>query len=228
MPITKRDVLAVLADPVLARMNFSIGEIFINVREYNNVAEYIRDDDIQIKPGGKDGIAFYDGRDNTLMPQNGNAPLNLADRALILHECTHAIADINELAVRSQDDEVAGFLAQLTYMLLSSPSPMPAGTPRGASPVGNLVFALRTVIQKYNLDQPKGFGVSISELDIWKLATDVRRLPTHSSVKPTDFNKPADFGVPVQHNQMRALRAALKRARRPRRGYTPSPRIEIF
>jgi hypothetical protein len=229
MPITKKDVLAVLADPVLARMNFSVGDIFIKIREYNNVAEYIRDDDITIKPGGKDKIAFYDGHDNTLMPQNGNAPLDLADRALILHECTHAIPDVNELEVRKQDNEVAGFLAQLTYMELSSPSPpLPHGPLRGASPMGKLVIALRTVIQNYGLDQPRGFGISIRELDIWKLATDVRRLPSHSDVKPTDFGKPADLGVPVKNNQMRALRAALTRARRPRRAYTPSPRIEIF
>ncbi|TXL70270.1 hypothetical protein FHP25_35170 [Vineibacter terrae] len=226
MPITRDDVLAVLADPLLSRMNFSIGEIFVNAREYGKVAEYIRDGDIGVIPG-KDPVAYYDGRLNTIETQQGNGPLGLADRAQILHECTHAIADINALAVPRLNDEVAGYLAQLTYMHLANPGPFPASA-KGAGPLGRLVVAMGEVIQKYSLHQPTGLGVSISDLDIWKLATDVHRMPLYARIKPSDMGNPKSRGVPVKNNQMRALRAALTQGRRQTHTYTPSPRIAIF
>ena len=227
MPIRKADVLAVLADPILARMNFSLGQVFVNVREYGKVAEYIRDGDIGVTPGNG-ALAYYDGRLNTIETQRGNPPLNLADRAQVLHECTHAIVDINGADVLRQDDEVAGYLAQMLYMHLSNPKPFPVPRP-GVAPLGKLVFAINDVIVKYNLLQPEGLGVSISELDIWKLGTDVRRMPEYSHVRANERTRqPEQAGVPVKHNQMRALRAALTQGRRHMRQYTPSPRLDVF
>lgn len=227
MPIKKDDVLAVLADPILARMDFAVGQIHVNAREYRQVADYIRDGDIGVTPG-QDAVAYYSGHRNTIETQRGNAPLNLADRAQILHECTHAITDINGVDATLQNEEVAAYLAQMLYMHLSDPKPFPVPRP-GVGPMGRLVFAVNDIIRKYNLLEPAGLGASISELDIWKLGTDVRRIPEYANVKPNERTRaPRDMGVPVRHNQMRALRAALTRARRDRRQYTPSPRLEIF
>ena len=229
MPIGKAEILAVLADPLLARMNFAVGDIMINAQQYKNVAAYIADGDIGVV-SGRGALAFYDGNRNEIETQAGNPPLNLADRAQILHECTHAIADVNALDVLRLTDEVAAYLAQLTYMHISQPGPLPTG-PRGpARPMGRLTMGVNAVIRKYELHQPKGFGVSISDLDIWNLANDVRRHPEYTTVKHTDKSTrdPRNLGVPVKNNQMRALKAALK-GRPPRaRTYTPSPRLEIF
>jgi len=70
MPITKADVLAVLGDPILKRMFFSVGVITVRAEEYNNVAEYIADDDIAVVPGTK-STAFYSGFKNTIETQAG-------------------------------------------------------------------------------------------------------------------------------------------------------------
>lgn len=229
MPIGKADILAVLADPVLTRMNFSVGEILVNAGQYSIIAEYIRDGDIGVIPG-KGAVAFYDGTLNTIETQAGNAPLGVADRAQILHECTHAISDTNRLDVLRMNDEVAAFLAQVTYMHISDPNiPFPTQAP-GAGPMGRLIIGLNAVILKYNLHQTKGFGVSISELDIWNLANDIRHTPEHAAIKPLEKARhdPKNLGVPIKNNQMRALRAALRGARRQTHVYTPSPRIEIF
>lgn len=229
MPIGKAEILAVLADPVLNRMNFAVGDIMINARQYKNVADYIADGDISVVVGNG-ALAFYDGNRNEIETQKGDPPLNLGDRAQILHECTHAIADIDGLDVLRLTDEVAAYLAQLTYMELSQPGLLPTG-PRGpARPMGRLTMGVNAVIRKYELHKPKGFGVSISTLDIWNLANDVRRVPDYVNVKHTDKSTPdpKNRGVPVKNNQMRALKAALKGRPGRARVYTPSPRLEIF
>lgn len=229
MPIGKAEILAVLADPVLSRMNFAVGDVKINVRQYKNVADYIADGDIGVI-SGTGALAFYDGNRNEIETQAGNPPLGLADRAQILHECTHALADIDGVDVLRLTDEVAAYLAQLIYMHISNPGPLPTG-PRGAAgPRGRLIMGVNAVIRKYELHQPKGFGVSISDLDIWNLANDVRRHPDYTTVRHTDKTSPdpRNRGVPVKTNQMRALKAALKGGPRRARIYTPSPRLEIF
>jgi hypothetical protein len=230
MPIRKADVLAVLADPALNGILFSVGAITVSGKGYDTLAEYIKDDDIQVVPGNE-RMAFYDGHQNTIITQGGNPPLNVADRAQLLHECTHAVVDINEWDVERLDDEVAGYLSQVTYMTIASPGPFPnpPRPPHRLSPLGNLVWSLLQVVKKYNLHNHQGFGASISELDISGLRRDVQAIPDYAHIKAHE--KAAGGGVPVKHNQMLALKAALGRARRGHKQPTagsPAPRIDIF
>jgi hypothetical protein len=230
MPIRKDDVLAVLSDPLLNQMLFSVGAITVSGNEYANLADYIKDGDIQVSPG-TEAMAFYDAHANTIITQAGNPPLNLADRAQLLHECTHAVVDINELPVERLDNEVAAYLAQVTFMDISNPVPLPGPVhpPHRGSPLGELVWSLQQVIQKYNLHNHQGFGASLSHLDIWKLKLDVHALPQYAQVGMHE--KSVSDGVPVKHNQMLALKAALRRAHRPRENSgtsSPAPRIQIF
>jgi hypothetical protein len=239
MPITKADVLAVLGDPLLKRMFFSVGVITVCAEEYNNVAEYIADDDIAVVPGTK-STAFYSGFKNTIETQAGDPPLDVADRSQILHECTHAIVDINALDVERVKDEVAAYLAQLTFIVLSNPKFDFGPTvhpPVHGSPFGELMWSLFQVVRKYNLHNNKGFGAKISELDVWKLTRALHAVPDYAHIKETEKSggDAKDIlgitsGVPIKNNQMRALKAAIRLAQRNKRPrtYSPSPRLMIF
>lgn len=180
----------------------------MNHQEYRNVSDYIKEDDIQVLPG-KENVAFYDGRRNTLITQSGNPPLQLPDRVQILHECTHALIDIRGLKVLRLHDEVTAYLAQVTYAQLESPSlELRSLSAVGASPMGKLVFAMLQVVQKYSLHTSKGFGARIEDWDVVNLTKAVQAFPAYGHIKASEISVGA--GVPVKNNQMRALRAALR------------------
>jgi cytochrome c peroxidase len=228
MPVTKADVLAVLEDPKLKNMHFSVGQITVNANEYYIVADYIRNGDIQVIPG-QEPVAFYDGRRNTIETQAGNPPLNVADRAQILHECTHAIVDINGWDVLRLEDEAAAYLAQMAY---SWTGPFPRAIPSpGTTPTNKLAIAVLQVVEKYDLHNAKGFGARIGEWDIVGLRRAVKAHPGYTHVREDEKSDAATLGVPVKNNQINALRGAIKRAQqrggRPR-AYSASPRMDIF
>ncbi|MCI0429449.1 MAG: hypothetical protein L0210_02750 [Rhodospirillales bacterium] len=231
MPITKTEVLAVLEDPRLQNMRFSVGEITVSANEYRIVADYIREDDIRVI-SGKESVAYYDGRLNTIETQAGNPPLNLVDRAQILHECTHAIVDINGWDVLRLNDEAAAYLAQLAYTWISGPWPIPrAIPPAGTTPLNKLGIAVLQIVEKYDLHNAKGFGARIGEWDIVGLRRAIRAVPAYAHVKVDEKSDAGTAGVPVKNTQINALRGAIKRGQqsggRPW-AYSPSPRIDIF
>ncbi len=232
MPITKPNVLAVLNDPRLNGMHFSVGAITVSASEFRNVADYIKDDDIGVVPG-RETVAYYDGHLNTIETQAGNPPLNLADRAQLLHECTHAIVDINGWDVFRLNDEVAAYLAQLAYTWMSEPRPFPSPVPPvGAGPLVRLMISVLQVVQQYNLHNSQGFGARISEFDIASLRNAVRAFPPYARVALDMKTSTArDAGVPIKNDQMRSLTAAIKRGQQGHMRHTAhsrSPRIAVF
>ena len=122
MPITKDDVIKTLKDPALGRISFSVGQIKVNAEQFRKVADCIYAGDITVKSGNESN-AFYSPVLNELTTRWGNPPLGYADRAQILHECTHAIVDINKWKVLRLHDEVAAYLTHMTYAVISNPTP---------------------------------------------------------------------------------------------------------
>jgi hypothetical protein len=204
VPIAKADVLAVLDDPKLRHMCFSVGKLTVGAQEYRSVRDRIREGAITVIPGAG-SVAFYDGRRKTIETQAGDPPLGLVDRAQILHECTHAVADIGRSDVGRLHGEVAAYLAQLTYIRLSTPASLAELViPEGASagPHGNLIMSMLQVVQKYSLHSRHGFGARISDVDVWRLTKDLQAYPPHALAKA------GDAGVPKKSNARRASRAA--------------------
>ena len=218
MPITKADVLAVLNDPVLNKFNFSVGMIQVNAAAFGIVARYIVAGDIEVVPGTSPRLAIYDRRQNHIETPTRNPPLDLADRAQLLHECVHASSDISG-AGSVLDDEVAGYLAQIVFSQISQPSPPILASEarlKTASPLGRMVFAMQDTMRNYNLDSARGFGAKISAIDVSRLGEAVRAMPDYAGLTPA--TRVAESGVPVvKGNQMQALREALARAHQPDR-----------
>jgi hypothetical protein len=230
MPITKADVLAVLNDPVLNRISFSVGAIVVNAEAFRIVARYIEAGDVKVVPG-RGAVAVYDRRQNQIETPAGNPPLNFTDSAQLLHECVHAFSDINGLSGSALDDEVAGYLAQMTYSELKNPTrPILASAARlgAAGPMGRMIHAMQATMRTYNLHNDRGFGAKIGGADIFRLGQAVRAVPAYAHLNEKSTNPHA--GVPVVNgNQMQALREAMTRGQRiGRKPAAPITRPMIF
>ena len=180
MPITKEDVLQVLDDPKLHSIRFSVGPIQVNSIEYDKVSDYIEAGAIDVVPGKATSSKYIPQRD-TLITRNGNPPLDENVRSNLLHECTHAISDINRYDVTRLTDEAAAYIAQLTYALLLRPSlPEP---PIGL-PLDNMMRQSMHLVNKYELGSPGGYGAMIDQRDVADLARAVYAIPDYHDIDP--------------------------------------------
>src|SRR3984957_3146098 len=178
MPITKEDVLQVLGDPKLHSIRFSVGTIQVNSIEYDKVSDYIDAGAIDVVPG-KATYSKYIPQKDTLVTRNGNPPLNEDARSNLLHECTHAIADINKCDVTRLADEAAAYLAQVAYLFLLMPSlPEP---PIGL-PINNMMRQVMRLVNGYELGSPAGYGATINQRDIADLARVIYGLPDYHDI----------------------------------------------
>jgi hypothetical protein len=230
MPITKADVLAVLNDPILDKIDFSVGTLRVNAAAFRIVARYIEAGDIGVVPGKSSRVAIYDRRQNHIETPARNPPLDFTDRAQLLHECVHAISDIGG-GGSVLEDEVAGYMAQTLFAQLSHPSPAILATEariKAASPMGRMIFAMQETMRTYNLDNARGFGAKIGGIDIHRLGEAIRAIPDYAGL--TETTRVASPGVPVVNgDQMQALREALMRGRQPdRKPAKPIARPMIF
>ena len=237
MPIGKQDVLDTLNQPAVNGFKFTVGSLTVSPQGYADVRQAISDGDIDVKPGGGSD-AFYDRKLNAILTQNGNPPLGVADRAQILHECTHAIFDAYGWASNLREDEVAAYLAQLTFMFIVNPGPFPHHIGRTGRPFADLIFGFAAVIEKYRLHETAGFGSLIDPLDTDELKLLVVQMPKYAGLRPADVS--SDSGVPGTHSQIDCAaprhsgrappkRALQQRARSPavaQTGYFLIARIE--
>ena len=217
MPISKNDVVALFSDPALSQINFTVADIPVNAREFQNVSDYIKNDDIPVITGPTAGMAYYDRKSNKLETDPAsNLPLTLGDRALILHECVHAIVDIRELQELSLTDEIAAYIAQLTYMQVKSPSPnhpRAVAIPRN-NPLALFVMSVLDVIDQYKLTSKEGLGARINHFDVVVLSQRLRAVAQYASISLEAKEDPKFSGVSIKDGGIRALRAAIRNARR--------------
>ena len=182
MPITKEDVLQVLGDPKLHFIRFSVGPIQVNAIEYDKVSDYIEAGAIDVVPG-EAKFSKYIPQKDTLVTRNGNPPLNENARTNMLHECTHAIADINKCDVTRLTDETAAYLAQIAYLLLLMPS---LQEPPIGPPINNMMRQAMRVVNSYELGSPAGYGATINQRDIADLAGAVYAIPDYHDIDPKE------------------------------------------
>jgi hypothetical protein len=195
MPITKEDVLQVLEDPKLHSIRFSVGPIQVNSIEYDKVSDYIEFGAIEVVPGKADYSKYIPQKD-TLVTRNSDPPLNENARTNLLHECTHAISDINQYEVTRLTDEAAAYLAQIAYLLILMPSlPEP---PIGTR-MNNMMRQAMRLVNSYQLGSPAGYGATINDRDIADLARAIYAIPDYHDIDPKE--KLAANGVELSDKQ---------------------------
>jgi hypothetical protein len=175
---------------------FSVGPINVNAEEYDNVADYIESGAISVVPGSSKTESKYHPPSDTFYTRKTDPPLNWEVRSNILHECTHAISDINYVKVTRMMDEAAAYLAQLAYVSLINPS---YDKPPIGPPLNNLVRQCMDLVAKYHLGESAGQGVQILQSDISDLAHAVHAIPDYHVI-PENEMLAAD-GVSLSDNQ---------------------------
>lgn len=182
MAIGKDEVVEVLSDMRIRSIRFSAGAISVNVEEYDRVADYVGSGAIKIKP--TTSVKRYVPKANTLYLLDGDPVNDFNIRSGILHECTHVIADINKAAISRLHDEAAAYLAQFSFMNLLDPSYSPILIV--GDPLGDVIRSGMSLVAKYKLGQPGGFGAIISVSDIDDLGRLVQRHPEYSMIKDAE------------------------------------------
>jgi hypothetical protein len=174
MPLTKTDILNTLADPVLNRMDFYVGTVHVYDESFGYVRELILDDNIQLVQGTESNVAYYNASDDTLTLQNAASPPNVDARALLVHECVHALVDLKEFKVTALTNEVASYLAQVAYTLRSDPArtAVPDGTPWG-----DFFAEVYALAKAFNLHTPRGRGAKLTMRDYKTLQQKMQKLP---------------------------------------------------
>jgi len=175
---------------------FPLGPFQVNSVEYDKVSDYIESGAIDVVPG-KAKFSRYIPQRDTFITRNSNPPLDESVRSSLVHECTHAISDINKYDVTRLTDEAAAYIAQLTYALLLRPSlPEP---PIGL-PVDNMMRQSMHLVNKYELGSPAGYGAMIDQRDIADLARAVYAIPDYHNIDPDA--KLAANGVALSDEQL--------------------------
>ena len=111
--VARNLVLSILRGPVVVRMNFGIGRVFIPASNYEMVARAIEGGFITVKldPSLSNKAVYH-----TDLNQIDLSPT--PDPPLIVHECTHAIFDLRMISTRVEETEGLAYVAQALYGLL--------------------------------------------------------------------------------------------------------------
>src|SRR5262245_58202849 len=172
MALTKGDVLATLNDPMLSVMDFWVGNVHVHGTAYGRVRSFIETDDVLVVEG-TDSLAYYDSATDVLTTQNSTPPGTVYDRALLLHECTHALVDLGWYHVTQRTNEIASYLAQFTYLLLSYPV-----WQAGRRDVWGVFFdSVITLARAYSLHTPAGRGARLAWASYQHLEAQLVQLP---------------------------------------------------
>lgn len=232
LPVTKADVIATLNDPRLRNIKFFVNQLPVSSDGYQRVREYIERGLIRVRIGTDKKLAFYDPSRNELITSPSPRPLDDGTTSNIVHECTHAWADITGIKIRSLVGEVAAYLAQHAFYWMGKSvlatalgpdvGPVPPLPPHASIAEktqhsklahAHLIFAINQLVVKYKLNIPAGLGVSIQDKDIFDLAVIINMTPEYSMIKWNAVSPGA--GVPIKGNSLWVLREALRRAKVP-------------
>lgn len=183
MGYTRQDVIDTLNDPLVRRIDFHVGKTHVDAEGYLTILDMVETGVIEVVEGDRN-YAEYIPKLNRLRTQGGRSPAGVEQRATLLHESTHAIVDLRGYAATRLDDEVAGYLAHLTYALLSIPDlPDP--------PIGGLLNNLMrqgfALVRRYKLHLAEGAGARIAPQDIRDFGRMINALPLYRDIAPEEM-----------------------------------------
>lgn len=175
MPLTLGDVLNTLSDPVALGIDFYVGKIHIKGEYLSTVREHILAGNIQVTGGPEVNKAKYDQTTDVLLTQNKSPPADDSDRALLLHECVHAMIDVYypDGDVTRHMGEVAAYLTQTAYSVRKNP----AANRDGTEPWDKFWGDLYRTVRSNKLDTAAGNGVRIAPDTLENLRQQLAKLP---------------------------------------------------
>ena len=185
MPLTIKEVLETLEDPVALGIDFYADKIHVKGEYLSRVHERIVVGDILVT-GGTSDLAFYDPATDILITQQKAPPADDGDRALLLHECVHAMIDIIDpgTTITRHMGELAAYLTQTAYSVRKYPTANRTGT----APWDHFWGDLYATVRANKLDSAKGNGAKIPDATLENLRQQLAALP---AVNYGSFSKEA-------------------------------------
>jgi len=185
MPLTIKEVLETPEDPVALGIDFYADKIHVKGEDLSRVHERILVGDILVA-GGTSDLAFYDPATDVLITQKKAPPADDGDRALILHECVHAMIDIIDpkTTITRHMGELAAYLTQTAYSVRKYPTANRTGT----EPWDKFWGDLYATVRANKLDTAQGNGAKIPDATLENLRQQLAALP---SVNYGSFSKEA-------------------------------------
>ncbi len=111
---TKQDVIDTLTDPAALRVTMYVKGLWIGAPSFSVLRLKIIDGSVKVEEGSKTN-AYYLGKENKIVTQMVSSSLEHA-RALLLHECTHAVMDVYRFKVPAITNEVLCYITQYSYL----------------------------------------------------------------------------------------------------------------
>lgn len=122
MLLTEADLLDALDDPALGFINFSLGGLVqVSRQKFGVIREHILAGNILVTSWGEKHAQYVPSDPPVLYIQNDTSPASTHARALLLHECTHAIVHVFAVKFGELDNEVTAYLLQVAYQLVKNP-----------------------------------------------------------------------------------------------------------
>jgi hypothetical protein len=176
MALKLGDVLNVLSDPVVTQIDFWVGSMHLTGKRFDVMRDHIVAGNIEVVEGTHPSNAFYDYATDVLITQNVTSPPSLEAKALLLHECSHAVFDIfaDAKGATRHQDELAAYLIQHAFILRSNPA-WAMGS--GSGPWFDFFTALLALVKARNLHQNIGNGTRFTAADIEPLRLKLAALP---------------------------------------------------
>ena len=181
MPLTEDDAIRALTDPILQRMDFWVDNIHVRGEAYARIAELITDEQILVVSGTDPGRGEYNPSTDTITTRNVAA--NLFGKCHIVHESTHAIADMERAVVTWHTNEAAARIAQATYLLLSDPgmwdSSLGKPSQRVAPEYRGFLRVAMALARQFKLDSEPGAGTRLTMYDVEPLLIAMQSEPSY-------------------------------------------------
>ena len=180
MPARKDDVLSVLRNPRMAQIDFHIAHFHVSSAGYELVASAIEDDRISVEVGESTEWAAYGMGSNILYTRRAQI-FGIADQALLVHECTHALLDIkNAWRFTDLSSEAAAYVAQVLFRYLNKAD---MHVPRDISTPYKHMFRYACIlVEKYKLHRPEGRGTRLEWDDYRTLRRLIQNIPEYKSI----------------------------------------------
>ena len=197
------NVIAILEDPVVRRINFRLPrtqgspEVPVYGNGYRVIARGIHNRNIKVSHNillEQFGAGNYDEKYDWLRLPFTTA-ITFAEKALVIHEATHALLDYHRQPLRKSISEAAAYIAQAMYLKLKNAWHELQFTNRPS----DFILASAYQIALRILTTPGAYNVTSEELQ--KLIEDIRQTPIYQSGSPeTHYDGIVNRGLSPRSN----------------------------
>lgn len=159
-------VSEILNSPACLRIRFRVDAVGIQTYMYSYIAQAVRENRVHIvihndkNPDGQkiskpERTAEYNPKTNTLLFRSADIYKDADGKATIVHEATHAVIDATHAngTVRSGQNELAAYLAQMLYSMYSNDKYNKVG------PLAGPIYQLALKVFAFNSEHKSGLFV---------------------------------------------------------------------